>query len=115
MKSLFFLCSVAVVWLVLIVLMSPVQIPVTIAAYWHQPLRRYRYGLWIAQDQMVNAIHGGNPDVTVSSQVGWMAMQGNKTAIGMAYFIDFLFFIAIGQRDHCRASIEHDEDHYFGI
>lgn len=111
MKSIALLISVAIVWLLFIVLMSPLQLPVTVAATFIPSLKRYRYGLWIAQDQLVNAVHAGNPDITVSSRVGWLAEQGSKTAIGMAYAIDFLFFVAIGQRDHCKASIERDEKH----
>lgn len=106
------LLSVAIVWLFFIVVMLPLILPVTIMAIWHKPWRGYRYKLWIAQDQMVNAIHNGNPDITVSSRVGYMALQGSKTAQAMAAIIDLLFYLAIGQRDHCRVSIEYDEDHY---
>jgi hypothetical protein len=75
-------------------------------------MRQYRYGLWISQDQLVNAILGGNPDVTVSSKVGYMALQGSATATYMAKVIDWLFYVAVGQSDHCYVSIEKDEKHY---
>lgn len=111
-KAKMLLLSVAVVWLFFIVVMAPLIIPVTITAIWYKPLRGYRYKLWIAQDQMVNAIHNGNPDITVSSRVGYMSANGSKTARVMEIVIDFLFYIAIGQRNHCAVSIEYDEDHY---
>lgn len=111
-KAKLLLLSVAIVWLFFIVVMSPLIVPVTIIAIWYKPWRDYRYKLWIAQDQMVNAVHNGNPDITVSSRVGYMALKGSKTAKVMAAVIDFLFYVTIGQRDHCRVSIEHDEDHY---
>lgn len=110
-KAKLLLLSVAVTWLLLIVLMLPFQLPVTIAGI-HPKLRRYRYGVWIAQDQLVNAIHGGNPDVTISSKVGYMAEQGSKTAQAMAVIIDLLFKLAVNQDNHCAVSIERDEEHY---
>lgn len=110
-KAKLLLISVALVWLLFIVVMLPVQLPVTLLA-WPLPwLRSYRYKIWIAQDQLVNAIHNGNPDITVSSRIGWMAEQGSKTAASMAVVVDWLFYVAIGQKNHCRASIERDEDH----
>jgi hypothetical protein len=112
LKAKLILLSVAIVWLFFIVVMAPLILPVTILAIWVKPLRGYRYKLWIAQDQLVNAIHNGNPDVTISSRVGWMAERGSRTAAAMADVIDWLFYVAIGQRDHCRASIERDENHY---
>jgi len=36
-------------------------------------------------------------------------MKGNKTAQLMEKVIDGLFYLAIGQRNHCRESIEWDE------
>jgi hypothetical protein len=111
LKAKFLLLSVAIVWLFFIVVMSPLQLPVTIAAIKFKQLRAYRYKIWIAQDQLVNALHNGNPDITVSSMVGYMAEQGSKTAKAMAAVIDFLFYISIGQRNHCAVSIERDEDH----
>lgn len=112
LKAKLLLLTIAAVWLILIILLSWLQIPVTIAAIWVKRLRRYRYGLWISQDQFINALLAGNPDVTVSSKVGYMAAQGSKTAKVMAKVIDTLFYIAIGQRNHCAVSIEHDEAHY---
>ena len=111
-KAKFLLLSVAIVWLYILIALCWLIIPVTIAAIKFESLRRFRYSLWIATDQLVNAIHNGNPDVTVSSKVGYMAEQGSKTAIAMAYVIDLLFYIAIGQENHCAVSIERDEEHW---
>ena len=83
MKSIFFLILVGVIWAALILLMSPFQLPLTVLAaiFKNERLRKYRYNFWIWQDQGVNALLGGNPDVTVSSQVGYMAhVQNSKTA-----------------------------------
>ena len=110
-KSKILLLSIALVWLFFIVVMSPLQLPLTLLAWPFKSLRSYRYKVWIAQDQLVNAIFNGNPDITVSSRIGWMAEQGSKTAIYMAKVVDWLFYVAIGQVNHCRVSIERDEDH----
>lgn len=110
-KAKLLLLSVALVWLIMIIAMAPLQLPITFLAWPFKALRGYRYKIWIAQDQLVNAIHNGNPDITVSSRIGWMAEQGSKTAKYMAVVVDWLFYVSIGQVNHCRASIEHDEDH----
>ncbi len=110
-KAKLLLLAIAVVWGLLIVLMLPFQLPVTLAGI-HPRLKRYRYGVWLAQDQMVNAIFGGNHDVSVSSKLGYMSEQGSKTAIAMAKVVDWMFYVAVGQKNHCRASIERDEEHY---
>ena len=110
-KAKLFLFSIAVIWLVMIVLLSPVQMPVTLLAIKLPKLRAYRYGLWIAQDQFINALFMGNPDVTISSKVGYMAREGSETAKKMAVVIDWMFWVTIKQENHCAASIEHDEKH----
>lgn len=107
------LIGVGLVWLSLILLMSPFQVPLTVGAVWIKAWKSYRYSFWIWQDQGVNVIMtGGNPDVTVSSKIGYMAEQGSKTAQYMARFVDWVFYVTIKQRNHCRASIEYDEEHY---
>ena len=108
------LLAIALVWgfLLLFTARGWYQIAITIAAIFVEDLKDYRYGLWIAQDQDVNTILGGNPYITVSSKVGYRAEQGSKTAQAMAKVIDLLFKIAVGQENHCAESIERDEEHY---
>jgi hypothetical protein len=111
LKAKLLLLSISVVWIFFILAMLPLQLPVTLLAIKFKRLRGYRYKLWISQDQLVNAIHNGNPDVTVSSRIGYMAYHGSKTAKVMASVVDWLFYIAIGQKNHCFVSIEWDEEH----
>ena len=113
-KAKLLLLSVALIWAFFISIFSPIQLPITLASFLvrNERLKRYVWGFWIWQDQAVNAILGGNPDVTVSSKVGYMAEQGSKTAKAMASVIDLLFKVAVGQENHCQASIERDEEHY---
>ena len=113
LKSKLLLLSVAVTWFLLIALMSPLQIPLTLLGKSRDTnIGRYTYGLWIGQDQLVNAIHAGNPDITVSSKVGYMAEQGSTTAQYMEVVIDWMFYKAVKQENHCKQSIERDEEHY---
>lgn len=113
LKAKALLLSVALWWLFLITLMSPIQVPLTLLRKPRSTvLGRYTYGIWMAQDQYVNAIHAGNPDITISSRVGYMSLQGSKTARGMEIVIDKLFYLAVKQENHCRVSIEKDEKHY---
>lgn len=119
MKSVLYLLAVGAYWLLDIIRNLPEQLPLTIGAFlapkvkWNGvTLKERSYNYWLAQDQKVNAfIFGGNPDVTVSSKVGYLSASGDKTAKGMEYFIDFLFYVAVGQKNHCRESIEWDEKH----
>lgn len=115
-KAKLFLLAIFVVWaaLLLATWRGWWQIFITLlaAVFKHPKLRRYRYALWIAQDQDVNVIFGGNPDITVSSKVGYMSARGSQTAKYMEKTIDWLFYIAVGQENHCAASIEAQEQHY---
>ena len=111
-KAKLLLISIALTWLFFIVVMSPLQLPLTLLRKKRNTrLGKYTYNIWIAQDQLVNVIHLGNPDVTVSSKVGYMSEQGSKTARAMERVIDWLFYVATGQENHCFVSIERDEKH----
>ena len=102
------LLSVAVVWLFFIIAMAPLILPVTVAAIWIKDLRTYRYKLWISQDQLVNAIHNGHPDHTISGRIGYESHKGSKTAAGLETVVDLLFKIATGEENHCYNAIEWD-------
>jgi hypothetical protein len=75
-------------------------------------MRRWGLSFWLWTDQGVNVILGGNEDVTVSSKVGYLQETGSKTAHTMALVINLLFKLAVNQDNHCKASIERDEEHY---
>lgn len=113
LKAKLLLLSVLVWWILLILAMSPLQLPLTLLG---KPrgtrIGNYTYGLWIGQDQLINAVHGGNPDVTVSSKIGYMSEKGSRTAKAMESVVDWLFYKAVKQENHCKESIERDEEHY---
>jgi len=65
---------------------------------------RYFQNLFIAVDQLLNALMLGDPDETISSRVGRVAPDSVAARI--------INFICFYQTDHCRESIEHDEGKY---
>lgn len=74
----------------------------------------------IAYDQLWHVLLAGpkyilvggprpNPDETISSKVGRMAIRGKRWALACEAMIDWIFRLLTGERGHCRAKIEHDE------
>ena len=102
LKAKLLLLSVALIWAFFICISLPVQLPITLASFLisNERLKRYVWGFWIFQDQAVNAILGGNPDVTISSKVGYMAEQVSKTAKAMAVVIDLLFKVSAADNNY---------------
>jgi len=120
LKAKFFLLLISLLWLRLI-LAQPEIIFFTFLSLFKkgEKYKKYVWGLWIADDQAVNARLGGNPDVTVSSKVGVLSNKFGKhpnrpsmTARAMEKFIDTGFKAISGQENHCDESYEPDEEHY---
>lgn len=120
LKAKVFLLGIGLLWLRLIIA-EPEIIPCTIALLWKKDkeYRRYVWGLWIGQDQCINRTLGGNPDVTVSSKVGYLSnkfgvhpRRPSKTARLVESVIDFGFKKLAKQDNHCHVSYEADEEHY---
>lgn len=65
---------------------------------------RYLRNLFIAVDQLVNTILGGDPDETISSRLG-----KNYNGTIAERFVDWLFSWQHKKEGHCEASIEKDE------
>ncbi len=51
----------------------------------------------------------GHEDETVSSRIGVLYLNGSKTAMGVRWAVDAMFYLAIQQVNHCVESIEWDE------
>jgi len=64
---------------------------------------RYGGNVFVAYDQLGNAVFGGDPDETISSRVGKAAKKGS--VIGKA----FSWYLSVPDPDHCNKSIEKDE------
>lgn len=64
---------------------------------------KYLKNVLIGIDQLINALFGGDADETISSRVGKRRDAAERF---MAPIVDKLFF---WDKDHTKASIEHDE------
>lgn len=73
-----------------------------------EKLVKYARGAMIAPDQWWNAALMGEEDETVSSRLGRSTVSGRAKwgAKMMAKFVNFLFLILRGQKNHCIESIE---------
>lgn len=74
----------------------------------------YFHNLFLAVDQLINTIIGGDPDETFSSRVGkcqrgdyglWLRILGTP----VAWAINVLFVWQGWRFDHCQRCIEDDE------
>lgn len=83
-------------------------------------LRLWLLTMLIAVDQLAHVLLAGpkyiiaggprpNPDETISSKVGRMAIRGRRWARACEWIIDGFFRLLTGQRGHCRAKIEWSE------
>lgn len=78
----------------------------------HKLIYRYFFNLFVAIDQMVNTLFGGDPDETVSSRIG-RCQRGDYgrtwqiAATPLAWAVNVLFLWE--GWDHCIKSIEDDE------
>jgi hypothetical protein len=107
------LILVALIWLVE-TLLTPLgwyRLVITLLSQPFKRLRSYTLDLWIASDQHLNTIFFGTVDTTISARVGYYAAQGRIGYIMAEKIIDTLFWLAVRQKGHCRASIEPDEIH----
>jgi len=113
MKSIAFLIAILFVWTGLAYTVWELQLFVTLLPWIipHPKLKKLRYQFWIWQDQGVSVLFGGHADETVSSRVGVLYLNGSKTAAGVRAVVDFIFYIALQQKNHCVESIEWDEQH----
>lgn len=110
-KSILFLLAILGVWGYLIYTVWELQLFITVLPWIipNQKLVNLRYSFWIWQDQGVNVLFLGKPDETVSSRVGMLFLKLSGTAIYVRAVIDWIFYIAIQQINHCVASIEWQE------
>lgn len=70
-------------------------------------LKKYFKNWWIGLDQWINTWFGGDPDETMSSQLG--KRKDLKYAKPFYLIINFIAYKVFGQKNHCEQSIEPDE------
>lgn len=71
----------------------------------------YAANVFVAFDQLINTLFGGDPDETISSRAGKGRRAGRWFWTVAANFIDLLFCWQ-GHASHCEYYIEHDEGKY---
>ena len=118
--AILFLIIVVIVWALIFVVMSWALIPVFIVSKFKDDavvfgkkvlFKSWAHNMFIAQDQAANALLGGSMDTHVSGRVGTNAIRGNKIALNMEKVINLVFKVFAGQENHCRVTIEKDEDY----
>lgn len=67
------------------------------------------WNVLIAMTQSLNATTGGNPDQTFSGRTAIEARTGRRWPVIREALINLIFAVIAGQRGHCEASIEWDE------
>lgn len=67
----------------------------------------YFRGVFIALDQLVNALIGGWPDETLSAATYRYAQKGKRCALATEFLLD-LFFSPLSF-DHCKRSYESEQ------
>lgn len=73
-----------------------------------EKLKRYILNILIARDQLWNVYFAGSPDETISSRL-WRYRDKWWGRIGVSA-VDWVF-ARLGQKDHCKNSLEPDDHH----
>ena len=68
-----------------------------------RPILSYFRRLFVAADQLLNVVFGGDEDETVSSRIAKDRRRGRKFACVLCRILDWL------DPDHCEKAIERDE------
>jgi hypothetical protein len=118
--AIIFLLIVAITWLGIIVVMSPVMTPVYIISLFKEELvlfgkkilfKSWHKNMLISGDQGANTLLGGSMDNHVSGRVGYNAILGNGVALKMEIVIDLIFKVLFKENNHSRNAIERDENY----
>ena len=69
---------------------------------------RYSRNVMIGCTQFLNILTGGHPDQSFSGRSGYNRATKGGVWVYIADFIDQLFKLVAGEKDHCLNSVEHD-------
>jgi len=115
-KSQIAILCIAVIWLGLIL----TNLPLMIVAFLHDRITdktdketSWLYNLLVSQDIYVNTILGNYFRTTISSELGNLKRNGSGSGTLAANFVDYLFYLAVKEQNHCMNAIEAEDKHYF--
>lgn len=75
-----------------------------------ETVKKYIWNLFIAVDQFINTILGGDPDETLSSRMGkWSRDHDNDYGWRKPVFKVANFVVELFEKDHFAKSIEEDQ------
>lgn len=80
-----------------------IELPQDQATLPGRPILSYFRRLFVAADQLVNVVFGGNEDETISSRIGKDARRGKAFACVLCRVLDWM------DPHHCEKAIERDE------
>lgn len=75
-------------------------------------MRHWLGAVVMALNQLVNALMGGNPDMSVSARAGYAREHGSKVGAGACHLLDWLDPRDgdSAQGDHCEIAVRHDQE-----
>jgi hypothetical protein len=68
-------------------------------------MNRYVYNILIGLDQLVNAVTGGDPDMTLSGRMGRAVSEGRCKLCGLICWL-----LGLIDKDHCAVAAKHEAD-----
>lgn len=112
LKAKIALLIIAIVWGSLIIPAIPLM--TTALIYDKKRLRiEWLYSLFLAQDYLVSAILGNHHNTTISALLGQLKTEQSKTGTLVANVVDWLFWIARKERNHCVNAMRDTDVYYF--
>jgi hypothetical protein len=73
---------------------------------------QYLFNIALGFDQFINVLLFGSPDESISGRLGRAAASGRPKPYVNAIrcFVDVIFAVVFGDKNHCRSSIEPEEN-----
>lgn len=111
LKAKFFLILIGSNWGSLILL----SLPLMLVAYCLDRIMglRWLYSILLAQDHYTHVMMGGHFLTTISAMLGHLKTTGSQSGTLVANVVDWGFKRAVGQLNHCIASMEEGDDFTF--
>lgn len=112
LKAKLALIIIGVVWGSLIIICSPLMTTAFVYDKRRENIE-WLYSIFLGQDYLVSAILGNSHQTTISALLGNMMARGSVSGTMVAKFVDLLFYIARGEKNHCLNAIRETDVYYF--